>query len=496
VDVTTWHNDVQRTGQNLQETMLTPASVTASNFGKVHFLAADGKVDAMPLYLSSVTLGGQARNVVFVATEHGSVYAFDADQGTQLWKVSILGSGETPSDDHGCYQISPEIGVTSTPVIDRKAGENGTIYIVSMSKDAGGHYHQRLHAMDVTTGGELLRGPTEISASYPTSGGMAVFDPGQYAERAALLLLNGIIYTAWTSHCDYSPYQGWIIGYDASTLKRSSVLNLTPNGSEGSIWMSGAGMAADASGNIYFLDANGTFDTTLDSNGFPSNNDFGNAFLKVSTSGILAVTDYFATFDTAQQSQEDSDLGSGGALVLPDQTDSSGQKRQLVVGAGKDGNVYVLDRNNMGKFDTSKNNIYQQLSNALVGGVFGAPAYFNGTLYYGAVGQTLKAFPVQWTVLASSPSSQSSMKFTYPGTTPSVSANGASGGIVWAVENGASTVLHAFDVVDLSHELYNSNQAGMRDSFGAGNKFITPMIAGGKVFVGTPNGVAVFGLLK
>lgn len=325
---------------------------------------------------------------------------------------------------------------------------------------------------------------------------MAVFDPGQYAERAALLLLNGIIYTAWTSHCDYSPYQGWIIGYDASTLKRSSVLNLTPNGSEGSIWMSGAGMAADASGNIYFLDANGTFDTTLDSNGFPSNNDFGNAFLKVSTSGTLAVTDYFATFDTAQQSQADSDLGSGGALVLPDQTDSSGQKRLLVVGAGKDGNVYVLDRNNMGKFDTSKNNIYQQLSNVLGGGVFGAPAYFNGTLYYGAVGQTLKAFPVQSTVLASSPSSQSSMKFTYPGTTPSVSANGASGGIVWAVENGASAVLHAFDVVDLSHELYNSNQAGMRDSFGARNKFITPMIAGGKVFVGTPNGVAVFGLLK
>jgi hypothetical protein len=260
--------------------------------------------------------------------------------------------------------------------------------------------------------------------------------------------------------------------------------------------MSGAGMAADASGNIYFLDANGTFDTTQDSNGFPTNNDFGNAFLKVSTSGTLAVTDYFSTFDTAQQSQADSDLGSGGALILPDQTDSSGQKRQLVVGAGKDGNVYVLDRNNMGKFDPSKNNIYQQLSNALGGGVFGAPAYFNGTLYYGAVGQTLKAFPVQLAVLASSPLSQSSMKFTYPGTTPSVSANGASRGIVWAVENGASAVLHAFDVVDLSHEFYNSNQAGMRDSFGAGNKFITPVIAGGKVFVGTPNGVAVFGLLK
>jgi hypothetical protein len=260
--------------------------------------------------------------------------------------------------------------------------------------------------------------------------------------------------------------------------------------------MSGAGMAADAVGYIYFLDANGTFDTTLDANGFPGNHDFGNGFLKLSTMGTLAVSDYFVTFDTTQQSNEDADLGSGGALVLPDQTDSSGQKRQLVVGAGKDGNIYLLDRNNMGKFDPGKNNIYQQISNALGGGEFGSPAYFNGTLYYGSVGQTLQAFPFQSAMLATSPTSQSAVKFTYPGTTPSISANGASGGIVWAVENSNPAVLHAYDAADLSHELYNSNQEGTRDSFGAGNKFITPMIAGGKVFVGTPNGVAVFGVLK
>lgn len=486
---------MQRTGENLSEKTLNLSNVNSSSFGKVNFLKTDGKVDATPLYLSNLTVQGQKRNVVFAASEHGSVYAFDADTGVQLWVVSTLGAGETPSGDHGCSQISPEIGITSTPVIDRSAGTNGIMYVVGMSKDSSGNYHQRLHALDVSTGAEMLGGPTEITATYPNANGSLTFNPSLYAERAALLLLNGTIYTAWTSHCDQGNYNGWIIAYNASTLKQSAVLNLTPNGSEGSIWMSGAGMAADSNNNIYFLDANGTFDTSLDSKGFPSDKDFGNGFIKLSTSSGLSVVDYFATFNTVQQSNADGDLGSGGALVVPDQTDSSGNTQKLVVGAGKDAIIYLLDRNNMGKFDPSRNNIYQQLSNVLGAAVFAAPAYFNGTLYYGAVGHKLKAIPLNAAKLATTPSSQTGTSFRYPGTTPGISADGNSNAIVWAVENTDPAALHAYDATDLGKELYNSNQAGSRDQF-TNNKFITPMIAGGKVFVGTRTGVIVFGLLK
>jgi hypothetical protein len=320
--------------------------------------------------------------------------------------------------------------------------------------------------------------------------------PGQHAERAGLLLLNGNIYTTWTSHCDIQPYTGWVIAYSASTLAQTSVLNLTPNGSEGSIWMSGTAPAADAAGNIYFLDANGTFDTTLNTSGFPSKGDFGNAFIKLSTTSGLKVSDYFATFDTVNQSNMDGDLGSGGALVLPDLKDASGAVRHLAVGAGKDKKIYVVDRDNMGKFNAGSNNVYQEIQGVLANGEFGMPAYFNSTVYYGAVADALKAFPITAARLASGPASQSGNSFVYPGTTPSVSANGSSNGIVWAAENGSTAVLHAYDAADLSHELYNSNQAGSRDQFGAGNKFITPMIANGRVYVGTTDGVAVFGKLQ
>jgi hypothetical protein len=328
--------------------------------------------------------------------------------------------------------------------------------------------------------------------------GNVIFDAKQYAERAGLLLLNGTIYTTWTSHCDIRPYTGWIIAYSATTLAQTSVLNVTPNGSEGSIWMAGTAPAADSANNIYFLDANGTFDTSLTSAGFPVNGDFGNAFMKLSTSSGLAVADYFATFDTVAQSNADEDLGSGGALVLPDVTDNSGTTWHLAVGAGKDTNIYVVNRDSMGKFNsggTNNSNIYQELPAVLPGGVWGMPAYFNNTIYYGSVGSTIKAFGISNARLSTTPTSQTGISFAYPGSTPSVSANGTSDGIVWAHENTSPAVLHAYDASNLSHELYNSNQAGARDQFGAGNKFITPTIANGKVYVGTTNGVAVFGLL-
>ncbi len=505
-DITTYHDDVARDGLNAQETTLTLNNVNSTQFGKLGFDTVDGKVDAEPLFLAGVNAGGQTRNVLYVATEHDSVYAFDADTGAQIWKTSILGSGETASGDHGCGQITPQIGITSTPVIDRKQGANGAIFVVGMSEDSTGAYHQRLHALDITTGAEIQGSPTEVTATYPGTGannsnGNVVFDPSQYAERAALLLINGNIYTAWTSHCDSEPYTGWIIAYSESTLQQTQLLNVTPNGSDGSIWMSGDGLAADSSGNLYFLDANGTFDTTF-TNGFPANGDFGNGMLRLSTNGKLAVADYFETYNTGTESDDDVDLGSGGELLLPDQTDINGNVFQLIVGAGKDGNIYLANRNDMGHFtsnDSADSYIHQIVEGALAGRVYSTPAYFNGVLYYGAVGDTLKALPLTNAVLAASASSQSATTFPYPGTTPGISANGTRNGIVWALESnlGSPGVLHAYDATNLAHELYNSNQAsGGRDSFGNGNKFITPLVVNGKVYIGTQTGVAVFGLLS
>jgi hypothetical protein len=499
-DVLTYHNDIARTGQNLTETTLTTSNVTSAKFGKLAFYPVDGLVDAEPLYASNLAVPSRGtHNLLIVPTENDSVYGFDADSGATLWQVSVLKSGETPSDNRGCGQVTPEIGVTSTPVIDRTQGPNGVIYVVAMSKDASGNYHQRLHALDLALGTELLGGPVDIQATYPgtgdgSNGTSLVFEPGQYKERAALLLLNGVIYTGWASHCDIRPYTGWIIAYNESTLAQASVLNVTPNGNQGAIWMAGAGLAADSSGNIYFLDANGDFDTNLNPNGFPSNGDYGNAFMKLSTASGLAVADYFEMDNQASENSTDTDLGSGGMIVLPDLTNGSGNTVHLAVGAGKDSNLYLVNRDALGKFSSNNANIYQELAGAFPAGVWAMPAYFNNTLYYGSVGSPIQAFAFTNAKLSTSATAQTTNRFGYPGATPSISANGTSNGIVWAVENASPAVLHAYDAATLN-QLYDSNQAsGGRDQFGSGNKFMTPMIVNGKVFVGTSNGVAVFGL--
>lgn len=494
----TYKHDVSRTGLDPTETLLTLSNVNATTFGLLRELAVDSTVDAQPLYLSHLTVGGATHNVVFVATEADSVYAFDADTGQTLWHVSLLASGETPSDEvDNCGQVVPEIGITSTPVIDRSAGAHGTIFVVAMSKDETENYHQRLHALDVTTGAELLGGPTEITGTYAGPSGTVTFDPEQYEERAALLLSQGVIYTTWTSHCDVPNYTGWVMAYSETTLAQTAVLNVAPSSNNGpAIWMSGDGPAVDSSGYIYFLTANGQFETILDGNGFPDLGDYGNAFMKISTTGgKLAVADYFALDDTLALSDNDLDLGSGGEIVLPDLTDASGTVRHLVVGAGKDGNIYVVDRDNMGKFNASSNYIWQEIDEAQ-SGCFNGPAYFNGTLYYPDVSGPLRAFPVNDALFATSPSSQTTISFERPGAGLAISANGTANGIVWAFENSDPAVLHAYDASNLAHELYNSNQASSgRDQFGAGNKFIAPAVADGKVFVGTPDAVAVFGLL-
>ena len=494
-DITTYKYDAARTGQNLTESVLTTANVNSSGFGLLRFLTTDGKVDAQPLYLSGLSIQGGTHNVVFVATENDSVYAFDADSGASLWHVSLLNSGESPTEPvDNCGQISPQIGITATPVIDRGAGAHGTLYLVAMSKDGSANYYQRLHALDVTTGAEQLNGPVTISATYPVQGGTMTFDARQYAERAALLLANGTIYTSFTSHCDARPYSGWVIAFSQATLAKTAAFNAAPNsgGSGPAIWMAGGGPAADVAGNVYLLTANGAFETTLDTSGFPSLADYGNSFLKLA-GGSLAVSDYFTMYNTVTESGADLDLGSGGILLLPDLTDASNTTQHLAVGAGKDGNIYVVSRDSMGKFNASGNHIWQELDGALAGGIWSTPAYYKQSVYFGPSGGSLRAFTISGAKLATG--SASATSYPYPGTSPVVSANGAANGIVWAHENANPAVLHAYDASDLAHELYNSSQAANgRDHFGAGNKFITPAIADGKVLVGTQNGVAVFGL--
>ncbi len=499
--VLTWHNDAARTGQNLVETILTPANVNSAEFGKLFTLSVDGKVDAEPLYVPSLAIPSQGtHNVLYVATEHDSVYAFDADTGTQLWKVSLLLSGEqTYNDSANCGQVVPEIGVTSTPAIDLTSGPHGTLYAVAMSIDGSSNVHHRLHALDLTTGGEEFGGPMLVQATFPGSGagssdGISTFNPRQYKDRAALLISYGIVYISFASHCDIPPYTAWIMGYKESTLAQVSVVDLTPDGNDGSVWQAGAGPAADAGGNLYFLLANGTFDTNLTAAGFPVMGDYGNAFMNLSTISGLAVQDYFTMDNTVSESNGDVDLGSGGEMLFPTLTDSQGNPRALAVGAGKDGNGYVVDRNNMGKFHSSSNAVFQQLS--LGGGVFSSPGWFNNTLYYGPANAPLQAFPFSNGAFSATPSSHSSIGYEWPGATPSISANGTANGIVWAAENSSPAVLHAYTATNLSTELYNSNQAAnSRDHFGAGNKYITPMVANGKVYVGTTNGVGVFGPL-
>jgi hypothetical protein len=528
-DVTTYHNDTMRTGQSLAEQTLTPQNVAQASFGLLLKLPVDGKVDAQPLVLHAITMGDSAvHDVVYAATEHDSVYAFDAKSGATLWQVSLLVAGETPSDARGCDQVIPEIGITATPVIDRKAG---SLFVVAMSKDAAGAYHQRLHSLSLVTGAESAMSPTSITASVPGTGapatqsGQVVFDPGQYKERSALLLSQGVIYTSWASHCDINNYTGWIIGYAEANLAQTAVFNAEPSGDDGgsqgraSFWNSNSGPAADANGVIYAMSANGVFDTTLTAGGFPSGNDYGNSILKLTaTSGnTMAVLDYFTMYNANPESADDLDLGSGGLLLLPDQLDASGNARHLAVGAGKDANLYVVDRDNLGKFNTTSNmNAYQFFAGAFpssgcAAGVYGAPVYFNGMVYTDAVGDFIRGyrlaaakFPAQGATVTVT--TQTSQVFCYPGPPLSVSANGANNGILWAVENSSSqAVLHAYDAGNLSTELYNSAQAGTRDQFGPGSKYTPPTIANGKVFVGTQadnstsppgqNYLAVFGLL-
>ena len=396
-DVLTYHNNNSRNGLDNKETTLTLTNVNSASFGKLFTVAADGLVDAEPLYLSAVTIGGVTHNVLIVATEHGTVYAYDADTGASIWQVTTLKAGETTSDNRGCSQVTPEIGITSTPVMVRPKTGNPVIYVVAMSKDASENYHQRLHALDATTGAELHKGPVDISAQYPgtgdnSSGGFVMFDPAQYKERAGLLVVGSTIYLAWASHCDFRPYTGWIMGYNINTLSQTTVLNVTPNGNEGAIWRSGAGMAADGSGNIFLLDANGVFDTHAQCVGLPERGRLRQRISAADDERRASGRGLFRNGQRGVGERKRHRPGFGRDVVNQRRTIPLERRGNWQWEPGKDSNLYVVDRTNMGKFSSTSNNMYQELTGALPGGIWAMPAAFNGSIYYGPVGSPLLRF--------------------------------------------------------------------------------------------------------
>lgn len=503
-DVTTWHYDDGRTGLNAFETKLTPANVKSATFGKLSTDAADATVDAQPLYVSNLTIAGQAHNVLYVTTENDTVYAYDADNGTTLWQVSALGANETASDDHGCSEVSPKIGITATPVIDRSYPQNGAMFLVAMTKDSSGNYHQRLHALDLTTGAELSSSPVEIAATYtPASGVTSTFDPSLYVERAALLLNNGSIYLTWAAPCQQTTfdYGSWVMAYSEANLQQQSVLDLTPNGSGGAIWMSGAGPAGDTDGNVFLITSKGTFDTTQ-TKGFPANGDYGNAYVKIQVqNGAMSVFEYFEPMNGVPGSGNYQDQGSGGLILVPD-IPQTNVPLSILVGAGRDGNIYEVYRKGsyMGGYagGVSDNN-YVTVTGGLNNGATSTPATFNAYFYYGGIGDVVKSFDP--TDPSGSILDQGRVTLGSAGGTPVITANGTGSAVLWLLDTGASNgpVLHAFDPNNLSTEFYNSTQAqtngAPRDTVDVTPKYAVPMVVNGKVYIGTTTGVDIFGLL-
>ena len=513
-NVVTQHNDISRTGQNNNETILTPSNVNSNTFGKLFSYQLDGQAYAQPLYVAGVTMGsgtvqaGTTHNVVFVATEHDSVYAFDADSNggsnaSPLWRITLLdsahgaGSGATtvPSSDVGTDDITPEIGITATPVIDTNSN---TIYVVGKTKESG-NYFQRLHALDITTGAEKTGSPVTLSAQVNgngngSSGGVVRFDPKLGNNRPALLFLNGTVYIAFSSHGDQGPYHGWILAYNAATLQQTSVFCPTANGAASGIWMSGAGLAADTinSGRLFVATGNGAFNATAPYNNSMS---YGDDLIRIETStGAMKVSDQFTAFNQNYLSTNDLDLGSGGVMLLPDQ--SSGPTH-LMVQASKEGRIYLVNRDNLGGYNSSSDNIVQEIVGQ-IGGVWGSPAYWNGHLYFWGSNDSLKSFSFSNGSIGNI-TAESSENGGYPGPTPSISSNGSSNGIVWDVVSSANTsggpaVLLAHDATNVN-TLYSSNQNSSRDYPGGAVKFAVPTVTNGKVYLGTSNYLSVYGLL-
>jgi hypothetical protein len=512
VGVFTQHNDNARTGQNLNETALTPSNVQMSSFGKRFSQPVDGQIYAQPLYVPNVSIAGATHNVFYVATEGDSVYAFDADSSSAtLWHTSLLGPGETTGNTQNdlnstCVDLFPQVGITSTPVIDPSTG---TMYVETKSKKTNGTFVHRLHGIDITTGLEKLGTPPDIAGT--AAGGSITFNALKHMNRPGLLWLNGVVYVAYASHCDSTPYYGWVFAYDAATLGQRAVWNAAPiagnNGGLAGIWMSGAGLAADSAGNIFLPTGNGVFDTV----NIPATQ-LGDSEVKLFYNGTttLSLLDYFTPFDQLNLEQGDVDLGSGGLLLLPDQP---GSHPHELIQAGKDGTIRVIDRDQMTTGNlhycaSNCNNRDAQIVQELFGsinGMWSMPAYWNGNVYFCAKQDNLASYALNGSGMLSTTRTHSSVHgFGYPGATPSVSANGTTNAIVWAIDttnNGTISggnptqlgpaVLYVYDATNLT-ELYNSSKVA-GDAAGNAVKFAVPTIANGKVYIGTATEVDVYG---
>ncbi|MGD0086620.1 MAG: PA14 domain-containing protein [Verrucomicrobiota bacterium] len=516
VAMLTYHYDNTRDGANTNETILTPGNVNVNSFGKLFSYTVDGQVYAEPLVMTNVTIPGQGvHDVVYVATEHDSVYAFDADSnagtnGGLLWSTNLGISAVMPNNDFGnrygpYHDLDPEMGITATPVIDPVSG---TLYLDVFTHDgtniAGANiYHHRIHALDITTGNERPYSPVLVTATFPgrgvdSSNGVVTFNPEQQHERPALTLAGGTLFVGYGSYADTDPYHGWVLGYNATNLQflTNYVFNTTPNATvadfganaaEGALWMGGNGLSVDASNNLYFETANGSF--SANTNG----GDYADSFMKLSTTNGLQVADYFTPYYQASLQSADEDLGSGGPVLLPDAVGSVAHPH-LIVGAGKEGKIHLVDRDNMGHYNSSSDNIVQEVPSA-IGAAFSSPAYFNHLIFYQGDYDVMKAFAITNAVITATPVSQSGDSFGYHGSTPVVSANGTNNAIAWVIEADSSPeILRAYNAYNLSQELYNSSQNPSRDNAGTGPcKFVVPTVVNGKVYVGAEFSLSVFG---
>jgi len=503
--VYSYHNDLARDGANTQEYALTTSNVNTSTFGKLFSCTADGAIYAQPLWVGNLTIRGAKHNVVFVATEHDSLFAFDADANpcVALWTVSLIDtnhgatSGEVtvPAGTSGYKvgagngSIAPEVGVTGTPVIDPSTN---TLYVVSKSMNSDGtSFYQRLHAIDITTGNEKFSGPANITSStvtYPGTGdgGSTVsFNVQQENQRSGLALVNGVVYVVWASHDDFPPYYGWVVGFNASTLALANILNVSPNVGYGGIWMGGGAPAADANNNLYLITGNAIFDVT---NGSAPNNDYGDSFLQLSSG--LGVTSYFTPSDQATDDANDHDFGAGGAAVVLNLT--SGALKHLVIGGGKDGTLYLLNGDSMGGLGDANARQHFNIGH----GSFATGAFWNNNYYIAGINGALVSysFDSSTDLFSTTVASQSSTIYGFPGATPSVSSTGSTNAIVWALNNSSyctnqsqscgSAVLHAYDATTLTSDLWNSSLVAT-DAAGNAVKFNVPTVANGKVYVGT-----------
>jgi outer membrane protein assembly factor BamB len=509
--VSTSQYDNARTGATLNETVLTPQNVNAKQFGKVGVLKVDGVVFAQPLFVPGVEIPGKGKHdVLYVATEHDSVYAFDADHPNDppLWQTSFLDAKRevtsVPAHDVSCPFIEPEVGITSTPVIDLKTG---TLYVLARTMIrhamASNEYFQHLHALAITTGVEKFGGPKLIAASAPGTGDdsnkehQIAFNPLRENPRAALVLASGNLFLTWASSCDRGPYHGWIMAYDPQTLEQKAVWNDTPDGNEGGIWESDTGPAADAEGNIYVPTGNGTFSVAK------GGKDYGDSVLKVGLKGsTLTVLDYFTPRDQEHMADTDMDLGSAGPVLLPDLLpgllrDQAGPHRHLLLQPSKDKRIFVLDRDALGKFHANGDAIVQ--TQPVRGGGYGSMAYWNGHAYYVGEDDALRDFALVNGELKLA--AFSSGKFD-GGATPTVSANGAKDAVVWVASKKADggryrqAVLYAFDAAKIGQPIYSSETNDARDGAGMAARFVIPIVVNGRVYLGTRSEVDIYGLLK